>query len=98
MTQLPATSPIYPASTAQEPSPLLDFLTFLGKKLLNILITLFIIIFIAYVGLGMVQGLSVVESTQEALPKTFTYIGRLLQGDLGTSQRGRDLAMAVTRR
>lgn len=61
------------------------FLIFLGQRLLYSAVILFFVIFLTYFGLEMAGGSSFGEAIQEAGVETFSYIGRLLQGDLGMS-------------
>ncbi|MCP4359941.1 MAG: ABC transporter permease subunit [Chloroflexi bacterium] len=75
-------------STRKPSGDSLKLFAFLGGRLVNIVATLLAIIFLSYLGMNMAQGMPFSQALQSALPLTVSYIGQLLQGDLGVSQRG----------
>ena len=60
-------------------------LLFVGQRLVFGLLVLLAIIFLTYFGLEMARGNSPIPALRQALPKTITYLGRIIQGDLGMS-------------
>lgn len=88
MTQTVPTQPTPPAAASRLSGRQVRFFAFLGGRLLNIIATLLAIIFLSYLGLSMARGMPFGEAFQNAFPLTLSYVGQLLQGDLGVSQRG----------
>jgi peptide/nickel transport system permease protein len=66
----------------------LGLLSFILRRLLFGLIILLAIIFLSYFGLNMARGMEFGEATVDAFADTWSYITRLLQGDLGTTTAG----------
>ncbi len=59
---------------------------FVAQRLLFGGLVLIAIIFLSFMGLGMARGAAFFPAVQSAVPKTFDYIGRLVNGELGLSQ------------
>jgi peptide/nickel transport system permease protein len=66
----------------------LGLLSFIIRRLLFGLVVLLAIIFLSYFGLTMARGAEFGEALLEAASDTWSYISRLLQGDLGTTTAG----------
>ncbi|MCP4358438.1 MAG: ABC transporter permease subunit [Chloroflexi bacterium] len=67
---------------------ILAILNFLGKRLAFALLVLIGIVFLTYLGLGMIDGAGLRLAVPAAAQDTITYFGRLLQGDMGLSTAG----------
>ncbi|HUS94401.1 MAG TPA: hypothetical protein VMZ24_04420, partial [Patescibacteria group bacterium] len=63
-------------------------LLFVLKHLAFAIIVLLALIFITYFGLNAARGMPTGEAATDAITDTVTYVGRLLQGDLGSTQNG----------
>ena len=89
---------VRPAGRPVEPGRGFDLAAFLrtsaevllavGRRLAFGLVVLGVITFLSYFGLDMARGASPAESLTEAVYKTYTYGGRLLQADLGKTVAG----------
>jgi peptide/nickel transport system permease protein len=66
----------------------LGLLSFLLRRLLFGLIVLLAIIFLSYFGLNMARGMEFGEAILDAFADSWSYITRLLQGELGTTTAG----------
>ena len=80
--------PITPSTANKKSSwlePVRNIFSFMGQRLGFGLLVLVAIIFLSYFGLDMARGQAFGEALAGALPKTGSYIVRLVQGDLGMS-------------
>lgn len=59
-----------------------------AKRLLMAAFYLLVVVLTTYLGLGMANGMPFSDAFTRSIDKTVTYIGRLLQGDLGMSSAG----------
>jgi peptide/nickel transport system permease protein len=65
---------------------LISTAAFVLQRLLFGALVLVAIIFLSYLGLGMARGQAFTPAVSESVPKTFDYLGRLINGELGVSQ------------
>ena len=66
----------------------LGILSFILRRLLFAIVVLLAIIFLSYFGLNMARGMDFGAAAVDAISDTWSYITRLLQGDLGTTTAG----------
>ena len=66
----------------------LGIVSFILRRLLFAIVVLLAIIFLSYFGLNMARGMEFGEAVIDAVSDSWAYIGRLLQGDLGTTTAG----------
>ncbi len=93
----PSTQAGGPSAQAQRrfAASLLGIVTFVGKRLAFGLMIMLAIIFLSYLGLDMARGTSLADAAAEAVPASLSYVGRLLQGDMGLTTAGSDTLIPV---
>ncbi len=65
---------------------LISTAAFVVQRLLFGGLVLIAIIFLSYLGLSMARGQAFAPAVSQSVPKTFGYLGRLINGELGVSQ------------
>ena len=77
-----------PQTASQIGKTIIGTLAFLGRRLSFGVSALLAIIYLSHLGLDMARGATLGKAASIALSKTFAYLGRLFQGDLGLTQAG----------